>query len=115
MGVIINMSDKRRHERISINMECSLDIGGIHYTGVTGNVSRAGVYLQSLSPALQKERIAEAGELKLQMDGTSITSACRIVFIGGETTPGLHGVGLEFQGIQEEEVRRLEEFIRRQH
>ena len=92
MGVVTKIRKNRRHERIKVDLACSLNIGGGHHTGVTGNVSLSGVYLQFLIPPLPEGRIAELGELKLQLGAASISTPCRIVFIGGKNTPDLEGI-----------------------
>jgi c-di-GMP-binding flagellar brake protein YcgR len=92
---------------------CSIDIGGTLHTGITGNISRGGLYLQSLDPSLSREFIGKIGQLSLKLDDGRITTPCRIVFIGGEATPTLKGVGVEFQMIPEEVLERLKELVSR--
>jgi c-di-GMP-binding flagellar brake protein YcgR len=111
MGTIESLAENRKHARISLFISFSLRLDSEQYTGLTGNVSLGGVYLQTISPSLQQSQLAKSAEITLNLDSITVTTDCRIVYIGGGAIPHPQGVGVAFENISGETITTLREFI----
>jgi len=104
-------ADRRIHVRAPLQLEFHLAVGGKSHIGVTGNVSLGGVYLEKISPELQKTDLARSAELTLQLNSDVIILNCQIVYICGDAVPCLEGIGVAFDEGQDEKISRLKKFI----
>jgi hypothetical protein len=111
MNTIESQTEKRKHARISLFIPFSLMLDGEQHAGLTGNISLGGVYLHTISPPLQQSQLAKIAEITLNLDSITVTTDCRIVYIGGGAIPHPQGVGVAFENIGDETISTLREFI----
>ena len=111
MSAVESHIEQRRYPRVSAAIRYSLVLDGENHTGVTGNISLGGVYLKTISPALQSSDITKSAKITLHLNPTPLSMECRIVYIGGGAIPHPEGVGVAFHDLGEETTATLEECI----
>ena len=103
--------NRRKYQRVLLEVEYSLKVGAEEYFGTTGNISLGGVYLQTLDPPLSESMLGEPALISLNLDGEVITTLCSIVFVGGYSIPYPEGVGIAFANEEAEELHQLSLFL----
>ena len=105
--------DKRKHVRLAIRIRYHLTVKGLTYSGMTGNISLGGVYLESLDKPMASDALTHRGEIVLVWEDVEIINAqCRVVYIGGTVNnPYPAGVGIAFEDVDAEGIDRLRAFL----
>ena len=107
-----SMREKRQHVRIALRLRYRLSVDTATYTGLTGNISLGGVYLESIDTPLPAEALGQTARIDLfNNDVELISTDCRVVFIGREDFPTARGVGIAFEGADGMALERLQSFL----
>jgi len=106
--------ERRKDERCTQPLPYTLVIDSEHYSGVTGNISRGGLYTETISPPIAESLMGQNGKITLQLDSESIVTECMIVYVGGGTIPYPTGVGISFLDPEQSIlVKALEKIIQK--
>ena len=76
-----SQADRRRHARITIELEYHLLLNGKEYTGKTANISISGAYLSSPVPKLRLSCLSQTGNLNIKLNDELLTLKCEIVHL----------------------------------
>jgi len=107
----VDFNNRRKYQRVLLEVEYSLRVAEEEYIGITGNVSLGGVYLQTLEPTLAESMLNEPALISLNLEGEILTALCTVVFIGGYSIPYPEGVGIAFANENDEELHKLSLFL----
>lgn len=91
----ISQSNRRKHTRVSIEVEYHFYLDGEEYTGKTGNISLSGAFLSSPEPELMPSCVSQSGDLKIKLNDELLSFKCEIVYVAthdNETFPPGAGV-----------------------
>jgi hypothetical protein len=104
--------DKRKHVRLAMRWTYRLTITGAAYSGLTGNISLGGAYLETLDRPMPSDALAQSGRIVIVRNGIEVVNSnCRVVYIGGITVPYPVGIGVTFEEMDETAVARLRETL----
>lgn len=76
-----SQANRRRHERITIELEYHLLLNGREYSGKTANISISGAYLSSPEPKLALSSLSQIGNLKIKLNDELLSLKCEIVHL----------------------------------
>jgi uncharacterized protein (TIGR02266 family) len=100
--------ERRAWERIAVNVEVTLTSESQFYAGLTGDISKGGLFLQTYERYVKNHRVSVAFSLPTgEIRTTGVVRWFREASEG--TAPG---VGIEFDNLGEIERRRIENFCR---
>jgi len=76
-----SQADRRRHARVTIELEYHLLLNGKEYTGKTANISISGAYLSSPESKLTASCVSQIGNLKIKLNDELLSLKCEIVHV----------------------------------
>lgn len=79
----MDITEKRRHLRLPVDVSYRLFINNKEYSGRVDNISSSGAYLASIDPTLPTSCVSQQGVLNLNLDeGGWVSAKCEIIYIG---------------------------------
>ena len=95
--------ENRRYARLPIELDFTLTLREVTYTGIIGNISLSGAYLAEITPPIDHNPVADQGELVLKTTNGQATVKCQIVYVGRTDDDHFpEGVGVVFCDPDEE-------------
>ncbi|MDP2902875.1 MAG: PilZ domain-containing protein [Methylovulum sp.] len=73
-------SNRRKHKRVTIEVDYHFFLDGVEYIGKTRNISLSGAFLSKPEPALMPSCISKSGDLKIKINGELLSFKCEVVY-----------------------------------
>lgn len=80
-NMITSQADRRKHPRITIELEYHLFLGDKEYSGKTANISLSGAFLSRPEPELIPSCISQSADLKIKFNDELLSFKCEIIYV----------------------------------